>query len=347
MKKAYNKALINHSLRFFIYIILALGLISFLFEDELRLILIKILFGILLFGVVFIINTALLIYYNKTKRKPTEKIGWKVFFTGWPLTALFGICFHFAISYLRSIGLALPAPENDASDVLKTILRILTGSLYLYSFVFLIQDFILNQHRKTKMERELFRLENINAKTTNQLLQQQIQPHFLFNALNVLKSLIRKHPDDAEKYLLRLSGFLRVSVSGNKSGIASVAEELKLCNDYMEMQLIRFGDALIYDILIDKENEIMHRNLPFFSLQPLLENAIKHNTLTLEKPLKIYIESANDYIIVRNNLQMKNTIEFSTGNGLSNLQERYRLLSGDKISITQNDEEFEVRLKLI
>src|SRR5690625_6092884 len=164
--------------------------------------------------------------------------------------------------------------------ILSYILYLMYCLLIINSYVLLLQNFLLHQHEKKRIEMELLQLKAINSETKNQLLQQQIQPHFLFNALNILKSLIRKYPETAEAYLVRLSDFLRVSVSGNKTGLATVREELKLCEDYMEMQKIRFGNAICYDVKIQEDDDCIARYLPFFSLQLLVENAIKHNELT-------------------------------------------------------------------
>ncbi|MCE7070875.1 histidine kinase [Dyadobacter sp. CY327] len=220
-------------------------------------------------------------------------------------------------------------------------------SLIIYAFIYLIQDFIVHQYEKNRIELELLKLQAINTETTNQLLRQQIQPHFLFNALNKLNSLIKKHPDTAEAYLIRLSDFLRASIVRNKSGLATVKEELKLCNDYMEMQRIRFGEALEYEVDIDAPDECLTHTLAFLALQALLENAIKHNELTKQHPLIISIKRKDDYMIVRNNRQQKKTIEPSTGSGLANLRDRYKMLSGDDIVIESTELYFSVGVKIL
>ncbi|MDT4866715.1 Sensor histidine kinase YpdA [compost metagenome] len=197
---------------------------------------------------------------------------------------------------------------------------------------------------KVKVDLENSQLRTVNAETANQLLRQQIQPHFLFNALNVLKSLIRKYPDTAEEYLISLSDFLRASVNQNKKVLVPLVEELKICHDYMEMQKIRFGNALRYQVNI---NDTENGYLPVFSLQPLLENAIKHNELTTASPLQIEISDAAGWVEVKNNMQAKRSLSESTGNGLTNLSERYRILSGNPVQIIENQENFIVKIKLL
>lgn len=221
---------------------------------------------------------------------------------------------------------------------------VLLSSVMVYSLVHLLHNSVLIQHLRTETELEVARLCSINAETTNQLLRQQIHPHFLFNALNVLKSLIKKDPLTAEKYLLCLSDFLRSSFTKNKKGAVSVRDEIKLCRDYLEMQKMRFGDALEYRFEIPKAYQ--DGVLPVFSLQPLAENAIKHNELTEDNPLFIRIVGENGCIKVENNLQRKKTVEDSTGNGLSNLSERYKRLLGESLSITDDGVTFIVSLKI-
>lgn len=346
------KFLLKHGLRLLLYFTLASSVIITMFERDLRTVLPRLTLGIFVFLSVFFINIGLLIFFEKRKKKPTDKIGRKTFLTGWALVALLVILLHFFMQYLRSVGLN-PVPQNQNDLELERmavpglILYLLYFSLIINSFVFLLQNFLLHQLEKNRIEMELLQLKAINSETKNQLLQQQIQPHFLFNALNILKSLIRKYPETAEAYLVRLSDFLRVSVSGNKTGLATVREELKLCEDYMEMQKIRFGNAICYEVKIQEEDDCMARYLPFFSLQPLLENAIKHNELTERNPLRLTIEWSGQYIIVINNLKPKKSMETSTGHGLSNLQERYRLLSGDDVIIEEGPDYFIVSLKLL
>jgi two-component system LytT family sensor kinase len=220
-------------------------------------------------------------------------------------------------------------------------------SLIVFVLVYYFHSFILLLFAKARTEAEIAELKAANFESANQLLRQQIQPHFLFNALNVLKSLIRRYPGTAEEYVIRLSDFLRASLTVGKSDIATMAQELKLCEDYMEMQKIRFGNSLHYTVAIDEPGVPGRSYLPVFSLQPLLENAIKHNQLTEASPLKIAVTRDGEWVEVCNNLQPKNLVEGSTGNGLFNLKERYRILSGDEVVIRMTKDVFLVRIKIL
>ena len=143
-----------------------------------------------------------------------------------------------------------------------------------------------------------------------------------------------------------LSDFLRASISTDTPNMVTLKDEIKLCFDYLEMQKIRFGEALQYTIEIPEE--IRHSKfVPVFSILPLLENAIKHNILTSELPLYIEIEYENERVITTNNIQPKLTIEPGTGLGLKNLCERYKIISGDEVLIRKNENEFSVSIKIL
>ncbi|HWW38190.1 sensor histidine kinase [Pedobacter sp.] len=235
------------------------------------------------------------------------------------------------------------------------LLRFSQTKFYLYTIVqtammsgiiWILHGYILEQDAKVRAELENSRLMASRTEAAYQLLLQQIHPHFLFNALNTLKSMIRKYPDQAEDYLIRLSDFLRASLSTGNQEISSLKDELKLCEDYLEMQRIRLGSALQVRIDIG-ENEYSDSMLPVFSLQPLLENAIKHNELTEESPLHIDISVEDDWITIQNNVKIKTITENSTGSGLANISERHKLLTGLNIRIKDTGPEFSVSLKML
>ena len=333
-----------------LFLVLASLIVGTTNESDITAILLRALVTLVIFSLTFFTNIAILIFYDNRRKDASEKIGRQTFITGYIATIIIFTVFHYIDAYLQSRGIVLIAPDKNILDRTKgwrAYVFLPYMSLIIYAFIFLIQNFILHQYEKNRIEMELLKLRSVNTETANQLLRQQIQPHFLFNALNVLKSLIKKYPQTAEAYLLRLSDFLRASITQNVSGMATVKEELKLCQDYMEMQKIRFGEALIYQMEIPGTDDCLDKNLPFFALQPLLENAIKHNELTIAHPLTIRVQRDNNRITVSNKLQPKKFIEHSTGNGLANLRERYKILSGDDIIITADENVFSVSIKII
>ncbi|ANF49122.1 hypothetical protein A0O34_00480 [Chryseobacterium glaciei] len=219
-------------------------------------------------------------------------------------------------------------------------------AVFLNMFIFALHDFVIIRRAKIQADLENYRLQMRNTEAENLILKQQIHPHFLFNALNTLKVLYNKDHEMGEQYLFRLSDFLRASVSHSKASTSTFEEELAICKNYLEMQKIRFNSSLDWEIIIN-DNESLNRKVPSFSLQPLVENAIKHNALTIEKPLRVKICQQNDIIEISNNINKKKYNESSLKSGLSNLSERYRLLTGQDIIVRNNNEVFSVLFKFV
>ena len=213
------------------------------------------------------------------------------------------------------------------------------------TIISLLLNYVVIVDTKTKLELENAQLKIKNIEATYQQLKQQIHPHFLFNSLNTLNTLIKDNPKNAEVFLKRLSDFLRASIMSNNENIVKLSEELKFCMDYLELQKVRFGEALQYVITIPEN--VKTGFVPLFSLQQLIENAIKHNALTINSPLLIKIEYNSNRIIVSNNIKAKNITDESTGVGLINLAERYKILSGDEVIIEADSNYFSVSLKIL
>lgn len=231
-------------------------------------------------------------------------------------------------------------------DDFALLMTFISSSALINTLILLLQDFVLLHTQKAHTELELSKLKTAHAEAANLLLQQQIHPHFLFNALNTVKVLYKKDSTAGDTYIVHLANFLRASIFTHSSKVSRLDEELALLKDYLEMQKFRFGSALC--CIIALPNAILENfYLPSFSLQPLLENAIKHNELTEEAPLRVVVWHMNDRVIVSNNLQRKSVKTESTNNGLANLSERYRLLSSDDIIIKEEDKMFSVSIKLL
>lgn len=264
-------------------------------------------------------------------------------FTG---ATLFNYLLFRGILYTKLHAYVIPDWYDQVRNRTIWPMLFLLHGLVINTLVLIIHNYITLLHAKTHTELENARLKFANTEAINKLLQQQIHPHFLFNALTTLKSLIRRQPEKAEEYLIHLSDFLRASISKGQRDIISLKDELKLSTDYLEMQKMRVGEALRFEIRVDQQS-LSNKWLPAFSLQPLLENAIKHNVLTAEDPLYLDIIQEGGYLKVVNNLQLKHLTEASTGSGLLNLTERYRMLAGEDILIEDDGNTFTVKIKIL
>ncbi len=214
------------------------------------------------------------------------------------------------------------------------------------AFILIMIDLILNKEKRVALEIEKANLEALNLQSKHEQLKQQIQPHFLFNALHTLKLLIGKDPKDAESYTIRLSSFLRASISDGFKEKASIRKEFEVFKDYMELQKVRFPGAIHYSHAIS--DSIMRQGyLPTFTLQTLGENAIKHTEFSVEDPLIIDIQENEGIISFANNYAPKRTVPISVGIGLTNLSERFKILSGENIEVSLEQEVFMVKLKAI
>ena len=192
--------------------------------------------------------------------------------------------------------------------------------------------FYLIHFYKTNAEQKVNESQ-IVAKTETakyESLKSQLDPHFLFNSLNVLTSLIGENPELAEKFTTKLSKVYRYVLEQKSKDLIPLEEELQFAATYMELLEMRFEDAILFE-LPEKISNPDYRIVPL-SLQILLENAVKHNVISSENPLKIKISEENGYLIVSNNLNEKSVLTNSTKVGLNNIKERYNLITQKKVA---------------
>ena len=261
----------------------------------------------------------------------------------WRYTASF--CISIILQMLLWPFFAYMARVEWSPYNIELIMTFLMEAIFISILVLLLQDFAILRLAKTQTELENSRLQLRTAEAENLLLKQQIHPHFLFNSLNTLKALYKKDLNLGEHYLIQLAGFLRAAVTLNESMVTTLQEELDFCQNYLEMQKMRFTDALEWEIQINNP-EMLKCSIPTFSLQPLAENAIKHNSFTKQQPLRIKIEQKEAYISVSNTMSLKEPSETSLKSGLANLAERCLIWSGNEIMISNDGITFSVSFKI-
>jgi LytS/YehU family sensor histidine kinase len=186
-------------------------------------------------------------------------------------------------------------------------------------------------------------LEKDKLEAQYNALKAQVNPHFLFNSLNSLMSLLDNNPK-AEQYVQDLSDYLRYVLLSNAREEVSLAEEIENLEKFFHLQKLRFEENL--HVKIDIPADLLHYHIPPLVLQMLVDNCIKHNVISNKNPLNISIFSHGNKITVQNNLQKKMT-DSSTGQGLKNIEGRFRFISDELIHIETNEQQFSVSVPLI
>jgi sensor histidine kinase YesM len=193
-------------------------------------------------------------------------------------------------------------------------------------------------------EKENQLLKNARMQAELELLKEQMNPHFLFNSLSSLSGIIGENPPLAQRYVKELSNVFRYTLSKGSANFVSLQDELTMLRSFAQLITMRLEDAFILEINIGKS--LLHCQLPHLSLQPLLENAVKHNSATIAKPLTVNIYADSDLLVISNNLREVSSPENSNGIGLANLNERFRIMTGREIEIIKTADLFIVKLPL-
>jgi two-component system, LytTR family, sensor kinase len=204
--------------------------------------------------------------------------------------------------------------------------------------------FMLNKWRFSLGELERFKKEN--AEFRFESLRSQLNPHFLFNSLNTLSSLVYENQDKAGIFIRELSDVYRYILENRDKDIIQLSDELEFARSYIQLVQLRFDKNLNIEIIDNNKSERLLSIAPL-SLQLLLENAIKHNIISRKYPLHIKIIISDQTIEVSNKLQPKEIKEFSSELGLKNIKSRYKFLTERNVEIIESEDEFIVRIPLI
>ncbi|UTN04145.1 histidine kinase [Flavobacterium bizetiae] len=190
--------------------------------------------------------------------------------------------------------------------------------------------------------------QKIIAGTANakfESLKNQIDPHFLFNSLNVLSSLIEENPDNAQRFTTSLSKIYRYVLEQKDKELVSVEDELSFAKTYMNLLKMRFENSLFYELPTTNINP--DAKVVPLSLQLLLENTVKHNIVSEQKPLHIRIFIDGDYLAIQNDYQKKEVLQDRQGVGLQNIVNRYGIITNRKVLIEQNEKTFTVKIPIL
>lgn len=224
-------------------------------------------------------------------------------------------------------------PENYiVSSIITFFVTLTIHAIYFYK-----------AYNENKVKEQKIIAGTANAKFES--LKNQIDPHFLFNSLNVLSSLIEENPENAQRFTTSLSKIYRYVLEQKDKELVSVAEELAFAKTYMNLLKMRFENSITFQLPIDFENT--EAKVVPLSLQLLLENTIKHNVVSENKPLQITIYIQDNYLVVQNNLQKKEVLQDRQGVGLQNIVSRYALLSKRKVLVEQTETDFKVLIPIL
>ena len=207
----------------------------------------------------------------------------------------------------------------------------------------LLLELLIHTQEQMEYERKIMTAEKEKALYQLYALKTQVNPHFLFNSLNVLASLTYESPELANKFVKKLSAVYRYILTTSQNPTVNLSDEMRFVSTYLYLEKMRHGDSLLVDIR-ETPNMGTRQIIPV-SVQMLIENALKHNTATPDKPLTIFIDEGANGVTVSNNIQRRNNVN-NTGVGLKNLRKQYEL-HHLQIIISKNDNRFTVFLPFI
>ncbi len=210
---------------------------------------------------------------------------------------------------------------------------------FLYCLFYLIKQ-------NTFLKKEVHSFKKLSKVTQMKTLQDLVSPHFLFNSLNTAASITSENPYEAVEFVKKLSDLYKFILRNNENKLIELGEELEIVEKYGFLIQTRFGDFFFVKIKIPKK--YYNTLIPPLTLQNLVENAVKHNSVTRKKPLTLTIEIREEYIIIENNINCKKTLKNeSTKLGLSYIKSQFQQFSSNKIRVIQNQKLFRVEIPLI
>ncbi len=268
---------------------------------------------------------------------------WKAILEGiMVVTSSVTLCFLVYYLPYRVIYFAADAELSLLPERVR-LAYVISSVAALFFYYFVERERNMKQLQKEHLRAEQLQKENFRAQL--EALKNQVNPHFLFNSLNVLNSLIYVDPDKAATFLSQMSEVYRALLDSGDKPLVPLGKELELAKAYIYLMQTRFGDNVQFKVEVPPA--YLHLQLPPTSLQMLLENAIKHNGSTTNKPLHISVFVKDAKLVVENNLQPRLEEVVSTKVGLQNISSRYTYFTDEKVEVAQNEQSFIVALPLL
>ena len=260
-------------------------------------------------------------------------------------TLLMNIALVYFCNYLNFIVIQGKNPEKFFNGEMNFINWFFINFAIMISAIGHARGFMAAWKNSTKKEVVEQKLIAKSANAQFESLKNQLDPHFLFNSLNVLDSLIEENPVQAQRFTNSMSKIYRYVLEQKDKELVSVEEEIDFAKTYCELLKTRFEDAVTFDFNISEEDK--KGFVVPLSLQLLLENSIKHNFATSSKPLNIKIFTEKGNLIIENNLQTRELPNTSTGVGLANIVSRYNLLTERNVFVEKSEAFFRVKLPIL
>ena len=290
---------------------------------------------------IFVWEGNLIIDNWMNKKYPWEKKAGKRILVHLPLSMIFGS----VVIYLSMLGFnkyvcTFPVEARDRFMLTALIIGMLI-SVIILSVEAGTQFFKNWKHSLVEVEK--YKAESTQAQLQN--LKEQVNPHFLFNNLSVLSSLVYLDQDKAVDFINQLSKVYRYLLDSRNSELITLQEELTFIESYTYLLKIRFDNSLKFEINIP--SNIQHLLLPPMALQILIENAIKHNEVSSEWPLTISIIAGSEELVVKNNLKARRNEEKSSKTGLNNIRARYQYYTDRNVEVLEDGKSFSVTIPLL
>ena len=264
------------------------------------------------------------------RKFPWEKAPYKHLIIEIVFILVYTVAFSSFLYYIEIKFWHIHEVEYLGMEIFTTILiTLLITSIH--ESVFFYQQWKYNFSKSVRLEKD-----NIEARY--EALKAQINPHFLFNSLNSLTSMVGDNKQVVE-YIQDLSGLLRYMMNSGEKELVPLQDELEITNSYISVQMTRFSGSL--EIHVNVPENLHKQFIPPLTLQTLVENCIKHNVISREKPLRIDIRADNESLSVINNLQKK-LVADSTGQGLNNIRGRYSFFTTKEIKVEEREGYFKV-----
>ena len=287
----------------------------------------------------FVLSYMLLLVINVNGRNIAW---WRYLFRGIVCVVILFVTYF--ISPVPLMHSAEVIPVYKSREVVEFVVVLKSCFVFVVVILYSRISTLLSREQQVLLENEILRNENLTTKYN--MLASQVNPHFLFNSLSSLSMLVREKDEErALKYIDQLAYTFRyLSQNGSNSNFVDLRQEIEFAKAYTYLYKIRYADKISFEF--DVEDKYLGYKLPAISLQPLIGNAVKHNTITSKRPLNVHIRTENGYLVVSNEKYPMIEPSAGTGIGLSNLNSRYQLLLSREIEIIDNDKVFEVRLPL-